>query len=169
MVTLLETVYRLSLGLAAVCLAGIGAIVLAQVGGRPIGVGVPSANEISGYLVLASTFLALGPALRSGTHIRVHLVLDRCPVRVRRVFEGVVLVLAAALTFYATWWTIDLVLDSIEYQSVSAGHVAIPLALPQSAMVIGLITLAVALLHSLTEMLRGGTPPCYRTPDTAEN
>jgi len=153
-----DGLYRVCGALAALCLAAICSLILAQIAGRFFAFRVLSANELSGYLVLASTFLALGPTLRYGTHIRVVLVVQRLPAAVRRLVEATALLLAIALACYATWWSIDLVMDSIEYGEVSPGRLSIPLAIPQAAMVLGLGVFVVALCHCLVELVRGQQP-----------
>ena len=158
MLRLLDGLYWLCGVLAALCLVAICSLVLAQVIGRFAGFMVLSANEMAGYLVLASTFLALAPALRHGAHIRVRLVVERLSGPLQRTCEIVALLLAIALAGYATWWVIDLVRDSIAFGEVSPGRLSIPLAIPQSAMALGLGVFVIALLHCLGELLLGRTP-----------
>ncbi|MDZ7810156.1 MAG: TRAP transporter small permease subunit [Arhodomonas sp.] len=55
---------------AALCLAAIAVLILAQTVGRVLGFSVPSANELAGFCVAASTFLALAHTLNHGGHIR---------------------------------------------------------------------------------------------------
>lgn len=154
----LDGLYRLCSALAALCLVAICGLILAQIAGRFLPFRVLSANELSGFLVLASTFLALGPALRFGAHIRVTLVMERFPEPVRRLTEAAALLLAIALAGYATWWCFDLMMDSINYDDVSPGRLAIPLAVPQAGMVLGLGVFVVALCHCLLELIRGDKP-----------
>lgn len=158
MLRLLEGLYRLCGVLAALCLVAICGLVLAQILGRFTGFVVLSANEMAGYLVLASTFLALAPTLRHGTHIRVRLVLERLPEPLQRTCEIVALLLAIGLAGYSTWWVVDLVRDSIAFGEVSPGRLSIPLAIPQSAMALGLGVCFIALIHCLGELLLGRTP-----------
>ena len=70
----LDGLYRLSAGLAAFCLAAIAALVVIQVTGRLLGILVPGADDLAGYALMASTFLALASTLRAGVHIRVTLL-----------------------------------------------------------------------------------------------
>jgi hypothetical protein len=83
----LDFLYKACGVLAAIALAGIAVLILAQIVGRFFGLLVPSANEIAGFLMAASSFLALGYAFRSGSHIRVTMLLSRLPVRARRALE----------------------------------------------------------------------------------
>lgn len=166
--TLLDGLYRLAGVLAALCMAGIALVVLAQIAGRGLGFRVPEANEIAGYLVAGSAFLGLGPTLQHGTHIRVNLLLQVLPAGVRRWIEVWCLLLALAVVGYAGWWTVDLVVGSIEFQDRSPGELAIPLWIPQSTLPAGLAVCALALLDNLQAVLRG-QPPAYATAESGDN
>ena len=166
----LNTLYRVSGALAAACLCTIAVLVIAQVGGRILdgvmhlfgrsGVGftVPSLNEIAGFLFVAATFLALAATLRNGDHIRVSMLIRSVSPGLRRVLELTVLAVGAGFACFAAWHAVLLVADSIEFGSVSFGVIAIPLAIPQSALALGLIIFAIALIDDLIATLTGGQP-----------
>jgi TRAP-type C4-dicarboxylate transport system permease small subunit len=79
----LDGLYRMSGWLAAACLLALALVVLAQIGGRLIGVMVPSATQIAGFLLAATIFLALAYTLAEGEHIRVMVVLEHLGPRAR--------------------------------------------------------------------------------------
>jgi len=166
--TLLDGLYRLSAVLAALCMAGIALVVLAQIAGRGLGFRVPEANEIAGYLVAGSAFLGLAPTLQAGTHIRVNLLLQALPAGARRWVEVWCLLLALGVVGYAGWWALDLVIGSLQFDDRSPGELAIPLWIPQCALPAGLAVCAIALLDSLQAVLRGRAPP-YAEAETAGN
>lgn len=159
---LLDRLYLLCGLLAALSLVAICLLVLGQVVGRFVGVTIPSANEMAGYFVLSSTFLALAPTFMFGGHIRVKLVIERLPAPLQRFFEYTSLLLAIGLVGFAAWWCIELVRESLEFGDVSPGRLAIPLAIPQSAMVLGIGTLLIALLDCLVSLIRGQDLPYDR-------
>jgi TRAP-type C4-dicarboxylate transport system permease small subunit len=144
--------------LAAIALAGIAVLILAQIVGRFFGLLVPSANEIAGFLMAASSFLALGYAFKAGSHIRVTMLLSRLPARRRRVADIGCLLVASWLAGYFAWYTLALIRDSIRYHEVADGLVPIPLAIPQGAMLAGLLVLTIAIVDELISVLRGNTP-----------
>lgn len=162
---ILDACYRLAALLAAACLAAVGVLVLAQIVGRWFGVIVPSAEDFAGFLLAASTFLALAYTLRSGGHIRVTLLLHRLPPRLRRGFELAVLIVALLLAGYAAWACVLLVVESWRIGEVSSGYVPVPLWIPQLPMAAGLAIFAVALLDELIRLLRGGAPEYLRHED----
>jgi len=168
--TILDHLYRISGGLAAVCLTIICLIVVAQVAGRVIdgianvatghriGLLVPSAAEFSGFFLAAASFLALAYTLRHDGHIRVSLLITRFTGKVRHGIEVWCLFFAAALAGFFSWHTVLLVLDSIKFGEVSFGMVPVPLWIPQSFMALGLIVLTIAVVDDLVSVLRGDDP-----------
>lgn len=165
----LDRLYLLCGALAALSLVAICLLVLGQVVGRFVGITIPSANEMAGYFVLASTFLALAPTFVHGGHIRVKLLLEGLPAPVQRLFEFLSLLLAIALVAFATWWCIELVRESLAYQDVSPGRLAIPLAIPQGAMVLGAGTMLIALLDCLVLLIRHKPLPYDRSHGLMED
>ena len=178
---LLNQLYRLSSAAAAICLCVIAGLVLVQVFGRivdgtlralglPIaGITVPSLNEIAGFLFVAATFLALAATLRQADHIRVSMLIRAVPLGARRVLEGLVLTIGTMLAAYASWHAVFLVIDSIQFNSVSFGVLAIPLWIPQSALAIGLIVFAIALADELVDVVFGDGVPTYQTHEEAKS
>jgi len=163
----LDRLYFASGILAALFMVLIATVVLAQIVGRMFGFIVPSASEIAGFSVAASSFLALAPTLQHGAHIRVTLILEQLPERVHRWVEVWCLGVAFALSVYATRWLVDLVAGSIRFGDVSQGLLAIPLWIPQAGMTIGLGIFAIALLDNLVAVLFLGHEPAYRAGEQA--
>lgn len=161
----LDTMYLACAVLAAILLAGIGALILAQIVGRFFGVVVPSANEISGFFLATSTFLGLAYSFRAGSHIRVTLLVSQLPERLRRAAAIAVVSVAAALSGYFAWYTYRLTAESWRYGDLSDGLVGVPLWIPQASMCLGLVMLAVAALDELVLLLRGGTASFENSDD----
>lgn len=162
----LDVLYLGCAVLAAILLAGIGALILAQIVGRFFGVLVPSANEIAGFFLATSTFLALAYSFRAGTHIRVTLLVSRLPVRLHRSADVVVLTIATALSGYFAWYAYRLTADSWRYGDLSDGLIGVPLWIPQACMCLGLVMLTVAAVDELVAVLRGRAPS-YENSDEA--
>lgn len=154
----LNGLYRFSGLLACVSLVMIVLLVLAQMGGRWIEIQVKSADEIAGYFLAASLFLALAPTFRRGEHIRVGLVLERLNPRAKRWLDIVCLMFAALLIGYFSKATIGMVWTSYLINDVSQGLLPIPLWIPQTAMAFGLLIFFVCILDDLVTMLLGGRP-----------
>lgn len=167
---LLDGLYRLSGGIAAACLCAIAGIVLAQVGanvldslasvvlGAPIGLVVPSYAEFAGFFLAGATFFGLAYTLRHGAHIRVTLVIQSLGPRARQVVEVWCIAVALAMSALFTWFMLSLVEESYRFDDMSTGMVAIPIWIPQMALLLGGTMLCIALLDELVRALRGRTP-----------
>jgi len=163
----LDSLYRWSGGVAAFFIVAICSVVLLQVGanlidafavvftGQAVGLVIPSYAEFAGFFLAAASFLALAYTLRHGGHIRVSLVVQHLPSRIRHGLELWCLAVGAALAAYFAYFTIGLMLESLEYGDVSPGMVPVPLWAPQFAMAGGLIVLTIALVDEFQCVARG--------------
>ena len=71
--------------LACVFMVGIAVMIVAQILGRITGILVPSADDISGYFMGASTFFALAHALQaSDTENLARPQIDTCAIKCAR-------------------------------------------------------------------------------------
>jgi TRAP-type C4-dicarboxylate transport system permease small subunit len=155
---LLDALYAASAGLAALALLSIFLVMMAQVALRQLELQLPAADDVSAYLCVSATFFALAATFRRGELIRVGMLLERLGPRTRRVAEALVLLLAAAIVGYITWWTAQDTLFSREIEEVAQGTLPIPLWIPKLAMPLGSGLLLVAVLDELATVLRGGRP-----------
>ncbi|TCZ58580.1 TRAP transporter small permease [Roseicella aquatilis] len=155
---LLDALYALGAGLAALSLLGIFLVMMAQVVLREMQIQLPAADDISAYLCVATTFFALAATFKRGELIRVGMGIERLGPRTRRVAEAAVLLLAAVIMAYVTRWTFADTLFSWEIEEVAQGTVAIPLWIPKLAMPLGAGLLLLAILDELVRVLRGRTP-----------
>ena len=155
---LLDGLYAVSAGLAALSLLGIFLVMMAQVALREMQRQLPGADDISAYLCVATTFFALAATFRRGELIRVGMVLDRLGPGPRRVAEALVLALAGVIVGAIAWFTWQDMLFSLEIEEVAQGTVAFPLWVPKLAMPIGAGLLLVAILDELAAVLRGAKP-----------
>lgn len=167
---LLDTMYKSSCWLAAASIGAICLLVVSQVAlniadrlstimfGSAIGLTIPSYSDFTGFLLAAASFLSLAHALREGSHIRVVLVLGRLPEKVQRIAEVWCVGFALTIAAYFTWFTAKLTLESHTYHDLSSGMIAVPIWIPQSCMLLGLVILSIALLDELVTVLRGRDP-----------
>lgn len=154
----LDFLYDLAGWLAALFMIAILVIIVAQIGARLLAIKFPGGTDYAGYCMAAASFLALAHTFRRGGHIRVELVLQRLSEPTRRRVGLVVLALGAALSWYFAWYAIRGVHFSWLLGDVSQGQDATPLWIPQSAMAVGVVLLAVALTDHLVRVLRGADP-----------
>lgn len=157
---LLDALYALGAGLAALSLFAIFCVMMAQVVMREMQMQLPAADDISAYLCVSTTFFALAATFKRGELIRVGMGLDKLSPAPRRWAELLVLVLAAALVAYITFWTAQDMWFSWEIEEVAQGTVPIPLWIPKLAVPFGTGLLLVAILDELVIVL-GGAKPSY--------
>ncbi len=154
----LDALYWCSAALAALCLFGIFAIMMAQMGLRQFGIPFPGADDLTAFLCVGSAFFALGYTFRRGELIRVGLGIERFGPRSRLVAEACVLALAGLLVGYIVWWTANDVLFSYQIEDRAQGSVAFLLWIPKLAMPVGAGVLLVAILDEFITVLRGSKP-----------
>ena len=161
----LDALYAASAGLAALSLFTIFLVMMAQVGLRETNRQLPGADDISAYLCVATTFFALGATFKRGELIRVGMVIERLGPAARRIMELVVLVMAAVLVGYITFWTAQDVLFSWEIEEVAQGTVPFPLWIPKLAMPLGSGILLIAILDEFVAVVKGIVPSYVRAAE----
>ncbi|MCP3667210.1 MAG: TRAP transporter small permease [Gammaproteobacteria bacterium] len=154
----LDKLYLWSGIAAGTCLSLMALLILTQIVARWFGVIIPSTEDFSGFLLAATSFLAMAYTLRSGGHIRVNLVISHIQGRKRRLIELMVVMLALGVVAFTTWHITYLVIESYQFEELSQGYIPIPLWIPQIPMALGMIILTIALLDELTMLLRGDAP-----------
>ena len=135
-------------------LVAFGTIVLGVVG-RQAGFSIAGLDAYAGYAIAAALFLALPQTLVRGEHIRVTLVLQRLPGRAREFLEGGCLLAGLGVSGYLAWYAVRLVWLSYVTHDISSSSDATPLWIPQLAMALGCIGLALAFLEALWAHLTG--------------
>ncbi|MCK0768542.1 MULTISPECIES: TRAP transporter small permease [Chromohalobacter] len=175
----LDRLYRLGAWGAAACMLTICAIVTFQVllrcldallllvGNARLGLEIPGVSEMAAYLLVGATFLSMAYTFTHYAHIRVTLVISRLPPRARVWVETLCLLVSLALSVLLTWELVGLVRESLEYNDVSSGLLAIPLWIPQSVLVVGIALMCMALLETLLGTLRTAftAPASYVAPE----
>ena len=151
----LDRLYLFSGALAALFLIAIAVLILLSIVTRLLGTYLPGLSDYAGYTMAAASFLALGYTFGAGGHIRVNLILGRVKGAARRALEIWCLGVGAGLSCYLAWFSIKMVLISLELEDVSEGPDATPLWIPQMSMALGTSILSIALIDRLVAVARG--------------
>jgi TRAP-type C4-dicarboxylate transport system permease small subunit len=160
---------RLYLGsgvLAALCVFGIFALMLAQAFGREGGILVRGADDIVAWLCAAAAFLALGHTFRHGELVRVGLLLERLGPRARRVVEVGALTVTTLFVAYMLWSVSRFIYESWKFNEVAQGLIRVPIWIPQTSFLAGVLVFFVAVVDELVTVLRNGKP-AYQLADEA--
>jgi TRAP-type C4-dicarboxylate transport system permease small subunit len=153
----LDLLYDAAGYLAAFFMVGILAMVLASVVGRLVGFNLRGSDAYAGYCMAASGFLALAHTLKRGEHIRVTLFLQRFGGRLKRPLDIWSHLTGTFFSGALAWYSIRLAWQSHTYNDISQGNDATPLWIPEIAMAVGSIVLAIAMLDDLVLLLRRRT------------
>jgi TRAP-type C4-dicarboxylate transport system permease small subunit len=166
----LDTLYRVTLWLSALCLVAIALLVGIQIAGRILDgalalVHLPrtdfvilSLDEICGYLLAAASFMALAGTLKAGVHIRVTMLLGALSESGRRIAEIWAFGFAAFAAGYMTWNLGNFAWVSFRFDEISTGVIKVPLGYPQAFMALGTLMLTIALLDELATVVTRGRP-----------
>ena len=112
------------------------------------------ADELSGYLLVITTFSALGYALLHGDHIQVTLVTDSLSARVRGWLRVAWCVAGLPFVALLVWRTTDLALDSFRTGSFSVSATNFVLWPFQAFIPLGFAVLFVQMAAQLLEALQ---------------
>ena len=152
----LDGLYTLGGIISALFLLTMLGIIVAQMVCRWSGVAFPGSTDYAGYCMAASSFFALAYALNSGSHIRVNLMLTALG-RHRRWGEVWCFGIGALLATYFARYAIKATFESVRWNDISQGQDATPLWIPQIAMCIGTVLLAIAVWDNFFRILLIGT------------
>ncbi len=146
----------------AIAIIAIGLLVLVQIIGRQAGFHLPGSDDLTAYAVAASATLPLAYTFRHAAHVRVEVVIGRFSGRSRHALETVALAIAAAVAVLFAYSSFDTMIDSWTFEEVAQGMLAVPIWIPQIALVIGSGLFALALVDDLIVALAGGEPSYRR-------
>jgi TRAP-type C4-dicarboxylate transport system permease small subunit len=148
--------------LGAFCVFLIFVLMIINGVGRQLNLALSGVNDIVSWLCAAAAFFAMAHAFRHGDFVRVTLLLDKVPPRLRRLMDLTCLVIAVISVGYLTWSATAFTYESWEFKEMATGLVAIPIWIPQSTFVIGCWLLLAATLDELVTVLQGGKPSYQR-------
>jgi len=154
----LDRLYAVSGALAALCLAGICVLMLAQAIGREFGLLIRFADDLTAWLCAASAFFALGHTFRHGELVRVGLFVDMLKPGARRIAEIVALTVTGLFVGYMAWAVTRFVYESWQVKEVAQGLVKIPIWIPQLCFVVGVLIFFIAVVDELLTVIRGQKP-----------
>ncbi len=154
----LDRLYSASGALAAVCLASICVLMLAQALGREFGLLIRAADDITSWLCAASAFFALGHTFRHGELVRVGLFIDLLKPAPRRAAEIVALGITGLFVGYMAWAVTKFVYESWKFNEVAQGLVKIPIWIPQLCFVFGVLIFFIAIVDELVAVMKRQKP-----------
>lgn len=119
----------------------------------------PGMDLMSGYTMAMASTWAFSYALRTGSHVRIDVLLPYMSPRVRWWADQTAL---ASILFFigvTSWKTWVMVLKSYEIGAVTNTYPLVPLWVPQTFVAIGFSMLAFTALHMMIDMIAEATLP----------
>jgi len=161
--TLTRILDRTYLGMGYMC--GMMFLLLAlfityQVIARKVGwVMAPGMDLMSGYTLAMATTWAFSYALRTGSHVRIDVLLPFMSPKVRWLADWVALGSIVFFIGVTSWKTWVMVLKSYDIGAVTNTYPLVPLFIPQTFVAIGFSMLALTAIHMMTDMVAKAVLP----------
>jgi TRAP-type C4-dicarboxylate transport system permease small subunit len=143
----MDGLIRTAGALSAVCLAAMVGVLVATLALRPIGVLVPSSEEIVTFLMVGMAFFGFVYAYAERVHVRVDTLHRRLAPRARRIVEVASHAGAALLCGAVAYNGAKLAWTAFRFNDLSDGLIPIPMWIPMSTLPLGFALLALALLR----------------------
>ncbi len=154
----LDHLYVAAGALAALAVFAIFALMIGASLGRALEWRVGWVNDVVSWLCAAAAFFGMAHSFRNGDFVRVTLLLEQAPPRLRRVLEALSLAIAAIAVGYLAWWAVRFTYDSWRFNDIANNMVAIPIWIPQMTFVLGALLFFVAVVDECVQVLRGRKP-----------
>lgn len=150
----LDRIYDGSLVLAGLFLVGIFAVMVGEAVLRKMGGYITGASELIGWFCAAAGFLALPATFKRGDMVRVGVLVDRLPARLRKPLLLACLLLALVFMVYMLMATVGYLWRGWRSEEMTQGMIEIEAWIPQASMVLGALLLLVAVVDELVLALR---------------
>ncbi|MEN9996898.1 MAG: hypothetical protein RL462_1674 [Pseudomonadota bacterium] len=145
----LNRIYDSAAALAALFMCLMLVMVLLSIVGREFHFHLRGTDAYAGYCMAASGFLALAHTLKRGEHIRVTVLISRFSGAWLKGIELWALGMATFLACLMAYYSIRLSWQSYIFHDISTSNDATPLWIPQIAMALGTLVLAIAFIDEL--------------------
>lgn len=139
---------------AATATVLIAVVVLLQVGGRMLGLGIRGADDVVAWLTASASIAGIGYAFTQQAHVKVELLVDRMKGRTRQFTLLLSTAIALVISGYAAYACVLMVYVSYTLGELSQGDIPVKLWIPQLGIAIGALALAVAVADALHGAVR---------------
>lgn len=115
------------------------------------GVSTQSTTELSGYLLAFGISWGLAHALATRNHVRIDVLLNRLPLRVRGLLHVVALSILGVFVAYVAYGSVQLARESYEFGATDISLLRTPLVIPQGLWAVGVCVFLVLIVFRLVE------------------
>jgi TRAP-type C4-dicarboxylate transport system permease small subunit len=151
----LDGLYTAGGVIGALFLIAILVLIVLQMVARWTGEVFSGAPDYAGYCMAAASFFAFAYALNHGAHIRVSILLNALG-RHRWWGEVWCFLIGSAASTYFAYYAIKATRWSYKFNDISQGQDATPLWIPQVAMAVGAVLLAICFWDNLIRLIFTG-------------
>ena len=130
------------------------------------GLPVYFSTEVSGYILVALTFLGLAYTQRKGKHIRIQLLTRHLPAGAQRYLELTILIIGIIVVGWLTWATKDPVIQNYVFQRTSITNLETPMWIPWLLVPVGFFMLTIQFIAEFIIVLF--SPDCLQEQSTSE-
>lgn len=149
----LDRTYDISLFMAGVFLVAIFVVMIVESVLRKMGGYIPGASELIGWFCAAAGFLALPATFKRGDMVRVGVLIDAFPDRLRKGMLLLCLTLAIVFTVYMVWAVGAYLWGGFKTDELTQGMIEIPVWIPQLSFLFGVFLLLVAVMDEMVVAL----------------
>ena len=142
----------------AACIFLMMLLITIDVVGRNLGTSTKVSFEVSGYMLIAVSFLGLALTQRKGKHIQINILVSRLSQRRQKQLQVVALSVTLVFIGWFTWVTFGNAILAYSVGNVTMTPLHTPLWIPYLLVPIGLGMLAVQLVVDLINSLRQQDP-----------
>lgn len=103
-----------------------------------LGFSSKSTVELTGYMLAVGIAWGLGFSLVERVHVRIDVLINRLPLRLRKYLHALALLMLAVFAGFLAWASITLVRESMEFRATDLSPLSVPLALPQGLWALGI-------------------------------
>jgi TRAP-type C4-dicarboxylate transport system permease small subunit len=155
-----EPVARIAAILSGYAVLVLSVVVSIDIVGRKLfGFTFQGTDDLGGYVLAIIAVVGASYTMAMRGHTRVDVFLVRMPRGWQRALNVIAMVTMAGFAIFAAWRGLDVLMESIEFQSVASNPLQTPLWQPQSLWVTGLALFALIssayAIHSIVLLVRG--------------
>ena len=113
------------------------------------------ADELGGYFLVSITFLGLAYTWKESGHVRVELVTNLLPERIRNTIRFITLLAATVFCLPMIAGSYNLLQDSLLFSARSGSWMRTPMVYPQSLLLVGSVLLLMQLISEIIKAIGG--------------
>ena len=144
MIRAIRAIYGFLAVSSGYALVGLSFFIVIEIIGRKLfNYSFQGVDELGGYILAVVAAVGFGYALLERAHTRIDVLLVQLPTGPRAVLNVAAALAIAAFASFMAWRAVDVLNETIEFQSLASTPWQTPLWIPQSLWVAGLIGFAI--------------------------